>query len=362
MEYAVWRRASERSLVREASDREPFDSGSFRSASRVMHLHPLGSTGLLVTRLGLGLAALGRPAYINTGRDEDFGTDRTVAAMERRCHEVLDEAYAAGVRYFDVARSYGFAEAFLASWFSTRRLQNDAAVVGSKWGYSYTGDWRVDVPVHEVKDLSFETLKRQLGESRAQLGDRLRLYQIHSATLESGVLADRRVLAELVRLRSEGLIIGLTVSGPRQPDVIRRALNVDVDGENPFRVVQATWNLLEPSSGAALADAHSQGWGVIAKEVLANGRLTTRSSDRHLQLLSEVASAVSATWDQVAIAAALRHHWIDIALSGAVSVEQLRSNLNATNVQLSPEHVNKLESLAEPAQTYWAQRASRPWQ
>src|SRR5262245_57063577 len=155
-------------------------------------LSALGSTGLRVTRIGLGLAALGRPAYINSGRADDLGADRTISAMERRCHEVLDAAYAAGVRYFDVARSYGLAEAFLSSWLKARRLSPEAATVGSKWGYSYVGDWRLDAPVHEVKDLSLESLQRQLRESRAQLGDHLQLYQIHSATIESGVLEDTR--------------------------------------------------------------------------------------------------------------------------------------------------------------------------
>ena len=36
--------------------------------------------------------------------------------MEARGHAVLDEAWAAGVRYFDAARSYGRAEEFLARW------------------------------------------------------------------------------------------------------------------------------------------------------------------------------------------------------------------------------------------------------
>ena len=75
----------------------------------------LGSTGLVVSRLGLGLAALGRPAYINLGRSRDLGRDRSVADLERRCHEMLDAAYAAGVRYFDAARSYGMAENFLGT-------------------------------------------------------------------------------------------------------------------------------------------------------------------------------------------------------------------------------------------------------
>ncbi|KAJ1634218.1 hypothetical protein T492DRAFT_517075 [Pavlovales sp. CCMP2436] len=56
-------------------------------------------------KLELGLAALGRPGYINLGRDAELGADRTPAAMERRAHEVLDSAYSAGVHYFDCARA-----------------------------------------------------------------------------------------------------------------------------------------------------------------------------------------------------------------------------------------------------------------
>jgi aryl-alcohol dehydrogenase-like predicted oxidoreductase len=135
-----------------------------------------------------------------------------------------------------------------------RNPPKDAITVGSKWGYTYVGSWRLDAPVHEVKDLSIDTLRRQIIESRSLLRDRLQLYQIHSATLESKVLEDVDVLRELLRLRSSGVVIGLTVTGPNQADVIRRALRVSVDGLNPFQVVQATWNLLEPSAAAALAD------------------------------------------------------------------------------------------------------------
>src|SRR2546427_5485879 len=149
-----------------------------------MDWRPLGTTGLRVPPIGLGLAALGRPAYINVGRDQDLGVDRAVSTMERRCHEVLDAAYANGVGYIDTARSYGLAEAFLKSWLRTRGVAADAVTVGSEWGYSYKGEWRLDAPAQENKNLSAETLLRQVTESRAELGDRLRLYQVHSATLE----------------------------------------------------------------------------------------------------------------------------------------------------------------------------------
>jgi aryl-alcohol dehydrogenase-like predicted oxidoreductase len=58
---------------------------------------------VVVSRLGLGLAALGRLAYNTLGRKRDRGVDRSVANLERRCHEMLDAAYAAGIRYVDAA-------------------------------------------------------------------------------------------------------------------------------------------------------------------------------------------------------------------------------------------------------------------
>lgn len=306
-----------------------------------MQLRPLGTTGLKVTPIGFGLAAVGRPGYITLGRDHDLGTDRSLDALERRSHEVLDAAYGAGIRYFDAARSYGFAERFLASWLRQRGLPPDAVTVGSKWGYTYVGDWRVDARVHEVKDHSPAALRRQIEESRALLGDNLDLYQIHSATLESGVLDDRDVLAELDTLRESGLVIGLSVSGPRQAEVIRKALTVSVDGVNPFKEVQATWNLLEPSAGPALAEAHAAGWGVIIKEALANGRLASR--------------------DRVAIAAALANPWVDVVLSGAVTGAQVRSNAAALDVLLSADDLAEMSKMAEPAAQYWKERSQLPW-
>jgi aryl-alcohol dehydrogenase-like predicted oxidoreductase len=322
-----------------------------------MIVRPLGDTQLPVTPLGLGLAALGRPAYINLGRENDLGDERSVEAMEQRCHEMLDLAFNAGIRYFDAARSYGLAEQFLASWLKLRAIGGDAVTVGSKWGYTYTGDWQLQAAAHEIKNLSADTLRRQIAESGALLGDHLRLYQIHSATIESGVLDDREVLANLARLRSEGLMIGLSVSGPRQADTIRRALTVAIDGENPFQTIQATWNVLEPSAGPALADAKAQGWGVIVKEALANGRLTDRHAGQELAALAALARRHRRTIDAVAIAAVLAQPWVDVVLSGAVTEPQLRSHLSALTVD-----IDDLPSVAERPADYWAHRATLAWQ
>src|SRR3954451_12551185 len=160
-------------------------------------------------RLGLGLAALGRPGYLNIGHGADLGEDRSVPALRGRTPAVRDAAYEAGIRDFDAARSYGRAEEFLGQWLESRRP--DGVTVSSKWGYVYTAGWRVDADRPEVKHHDVETLRRQLEESRRRLGNWLAIYQIHSATPESGVLEDEAVLGELGALRSRGVAIGVTV-------------------------------------------------------------------------------------------------------------------------------------------------------
>ena len=326
-----------------------------------MRLRPLGATGLEVTPVGLGLAALGRPAYIDLGRGADLGDDRDVDALERRSHQVLDAAWAAGVRYLDAARSYGRAEAFLASWLAARGIDPAEVTVGSKWGYTYVGDWRMDAGTHEVKDHSLAALTRQAAESRDLLGDHLDLYQVHSATLDSGVLEDRAVLAELGRLRDQGIVVGLSASGPAQADTIRRALEVTDAGLAPFACVQATWNLLEPSAGPALAEASAAGWGVIVKEAVANGRLSPHGHGPATGVLGRVASRHGVGVDAVALAAVLANPWADVVLSGAVTAGQLQANLAALQVELDPVELEQLAALAEPAEAYWQARSALAW-
>jgi aryl-alcohol dehydrogenase-like predicted oxidoreductase len=308
---------------------------------------------LALSPIGFGLAAVGRPGYINLGHGEDLRGQTDVEAMERNAHVVLDAALDGGVRYFDAARSYGKAEAFLASWLQRRGLRPGEVTVGSKWGYTYTAGWEVDADPPEVKDLTAAKLRRQVAESRAILGPQLRLYQIHSATLESGVLEDRDVLDELSRLREEGLAIGVSVTGPRQAQTIRRALEV-----GSFDTVQATWNLLERSAGPALAEAHEAGLGLLVKEVLANGRLTARGGD---SLLTEIAAERGTTPDALAFAAVLAQPWADVALSGATTVEQLESNLAALDVGYDDELDRRLEPLTEEPDRYWSTRGALPW-
>mmetsp|Transcript_41218 Transcript_41218/g.74521 ORF Transcript_41218/g.74521 Transcript_41218/m.74521 type:complete len:368 (-) Transcript_41218:64-1167(-) len=312
-------------------------------------------------RLGLGLAALGRPGYINLGRERDLASadSRSPDAMRERAWAVLDEAWAKGVRYFDCARSYGRSEEFLSGWLRERGLTRDAVVVGSKWGYRYTADWQVNTggTPHEVKDHSLAHLESQLAETDALLGDNLWLYQIHSATLESGVLENQEVLDRLVDMKkSKGWKIGLSLSGPKQADTLKKAVETGV-----FDAVQATWNLLEQRAGAALSAAKQSGMQVIIKEAMANGRLLEKRE------LLEAAEKLSVPADALALACVMVQDFEPMVLSGAVTVQQLDSNMEAVDLAEKLEGEQKpvldelMASLRMDSEAYWSERSALEW-
>jgi aryl-alcohol dehydrogenase-like predicted oxidoreductase len=261
------------------------------------------------------------------------------------------------VRYFDAARSYGRSEEFLAGWLSGRPDIDDV-VIGSKWGYTYTADWRTDAEAHEVKDHSLAAYERQRAESDELLGRRLDLYQIHSVTPDSPALTDKELHAKLAEAAAGGLSVGFSTSGPAQADAIRTALAVTVDGEPLFRTVQATYNALETSAAPALAEAHEAGLTVIVKEGMANGRLAAAHAPDEVL---EIAGRAGAAADAVALALVLHQPWAGVVLSGAATTVQLASNLHAAVVDLDEEQLARLTALAEEPGAYWARRGQLPW-
>ncbi|MFE3633141.1 aldo/keto reductase [Streptomyces cellostaticus] len=309
------------------------------------------------SHIGLGLAAVGRPGYINLGRERDLGENRSAEALRERTHELLDAAYAQGVRYIDVARSYGRSEEFLAGWLAARPDVDDV-VVGSKWGYTYTAGWSTDAERHEVKDHGLATYERQRAETGELLGDRLDLYQIHSVTPDSPALTDKELHARLAEAAAGGLTVGFSTSGPAQADAIRAALEVTVGGEPLFRTVQSTYNALETSAGPALAEAHDAGLTVIVKEGMANGRLAAPHAP---DMLKAVAEETGLGCDAVALALILRRPWAGVVLSGAATLGQLASNLHAAVVDLDVDQLTRLATLVEDPHAYWERRGQLPW-
>lgn len=326
----------------------------------MMEYEQFGDSGIIVSKLGLGLAALGRPGYINLGHGDDLGHNYDEKAMEAKTHAVLDKAIDLGITYLDAAQSYGKAESFLSSWLKGQ--SNQDLLVGSKWGYYYTADWSVNAEKHEIKEHSLERLNLQWPESKSRLDPYLRIYQIHSATFESGVLDNNQVLERLSEIKSQGYIIGLSVSGVQQAEVIKRSLEIVVDGQQLFGSVQATFNCLETSAADALQQAHDMGLGVIVKEGVANGRLTSRNHQAdYFKVLDRIAKDHEVGIDALALAFVLEKPFVNIVLSGAALTSHLISNANALSVDLSKKERDVLNVVKTSPELYWKERSGLSW-
>lgn len=311
--------------------------------------------------LGLGTAALGRPQYINIRQEHANNSD--IETFRKHSFSVLENAYNLGVRYFDTAPGYGLAEDLLLEWLKTK---NDASIeIATKWGYTYVANFNADAEVHEVKEHSLEKLNEQWEVSK-QFFPYLKVYQIHSATLQTGVLKNEAVLKQLVSLKKEhNLKIGLTTTGTNQVEVIKEALNVLVDGEQIFDVFQVTYNFLDQSLSDISNELVRQNKSIIIKEAVANGRIFKNIKYPHYKALYTVLKTLSEKYKVGVDAISLKYceQTIpeSIVLSGASNSEQLNENLKANSFSLSKNEIELLSTFKTTPEFYWTERKNLQW-
>ena len=312
-------------------------------------------------KLGLGTAALGRPQYINIRTKNIQKTD--LDAFRKHSFSVLEEAYALGMRYFDTAPGYGLAEALVLEWLQTK---NDPTIeIATKWGYTYTANFDKNAIIHEVKEHSLAKLNAQWDFSK-QLLPYLKVYQIHSATIETGVLENSKVLERLASLKKEhNLKIGLTTTGTNQAEVIKKALNITVDGASLFDLFQVTYNFLDQSLLEVSEELIHENKSIVIKEALANGRVFRNESYPHYNKMYEVLESISKKHNVGVDAISLKYceQTIpnSIVLSGASTIRQLQENLKADTFMLSSQDLALLDAFKTPAHYYWSERKKLTW-
>ena len=308
------------------------------------------------TQIGLGLAALGRPEYINIRTTHTI--DKSEAAFKQNTFNVLDFAYKRGIRYFDTAASYGKGEAFLQEWNNLK--QYSSIILGTKWGYTYVANWELGYQgKHEIKEHSLTKLNEQWQVSK-HLIPALKIYQVHSATLESGILKNTDVLNRLHEIKQEfGLTIGISTSGVNQNDIIREALKVNINNQPLFDSFQVTYNVLEQSTFSILKALKQLNKTIIIKEALANGRIfNDKVSINHLRTISK---KYSVGVDAIALRFIMDYLQPDYVLSGASNTNQLEENLKALRFKLTEEELTSLSTLKLNTEHYWTERSELEW-
>lgn len=313
--------------------------------------------------IGLGTAAIGRPHYINIQTHSKETTPFHKADFIEQGIRILSDAYQKGVRHFDTAPGYGIAEQILLQWIELE--QPKEITISTKWGYTYVANFKLNAPQHEVKEHSLKKLNEQWIYSSKFL-PHLSIYQIHSATLDSGVLENKEVLNRLFELKQEfNIEIGLSVSGENQNEIILKALEISINNEDLFDSIQVTFNVFDQSLLLLIDQLHQSGKKIIIKEALANGRIFPNVNYPHydhaynqLQLL---AKKYKVGIDAIAIQFCLAVAQPISVLSGASNAIQLSSNLDGNSFQFLPEEIIALKALSVPPNQYWNERKQLAW-
>src|SRR5690606_41660712 len=93
--------------------------------------------------------------------------------------------------------------------------------------------------VRDVRAHALEPSRAQYADPRRFLGRLLSVYQVPSLTDDSPLCGDVRLQEALAEAAADGVRVGFSTSGPKQKDVIRRAMSLEVDGQRLFSTVQS---------------------------------------------------------------------------------------------------------------------------
>lgn len=314
------------------------------------------------SNIGLGTAAIGRPLYINL-KSKNTQSQFSLVEFKKKGVQVLNSAYDNGVRFFDTSPGYGISEELLIDW--VKKKNDPSIIVSTKWGYTYVANFDPNAKVHEVKEHSINKLNEQWKQSKTLL-PYLKIYQIHSATFDTGILENQEILKRLYELKeSHNISIGLTTTGASQVDVLQSAIGIEVNGEKLFQSFQCTFNILDQSLLTFKEHFKNINGQVIIKEALANGRLIP--NDRFKQYfklydyMSQLAKKYEVGVDAIALRFCSNIFPKAVILSGANNAIHLMANLKANQFSLSKDEMDILSSFSITSEDYWNERKELAW-
>ncbi|KID85377.1 aldo/keto reductase [Metarhizium guizhouense ARSEF 977] len=286
-------------------------------------LRPLGRNGPPVAPVGLGFGSLGGFYGPPGTRDEKLA--------------LLDHAYAAGLRFWDLSDVYGDAEDLVGEWL-TRSGRRDDVFLGTKFSLQRDADGR-----HTFRS-DPEHVKASCDKSLAALGvAAIDLYYCHAV---DGVTPIERTVEAMVELKNQGKIRHLGLSGVSAA-TLRRAHAV-----HPIAALQWEYSLftldIESPENNILKTCRELGVALVAFSPVGRGVLTGRADILKLVGgVEDVARDRGSTPAQVALAWLLAQGPDIIAIPGTKSASRMDENAGAAVLRLSGEEVQGLRDLAE---------------
>lgn len=302
-----------------------------------MEMVPFGSTGLTVSRLGVGLSELG-----------GYGLDKADVETASR---VLNTALDSGINFVDTSACYGNAEELIGRTISHRRAE---FVLATKCGHARNG-----LP---GRDWSAETIAASIDRSLARMRtDRLDLVQIHScdlATLEQGEATEA-----LLRAKEAGKTRFAGFSGDNDAAIYAVESGL-------FDALQTSYNVVDQHARTrgVLALAEEKGMGIIIKRPIANGVWGARGAPSgyaseyatRAAAMAAMGPIPGAPGDRILVALGfvLAHAEVDTAIVGTQDPRHMASNIRLVErgVEIPPEVVQEFYRRFDKLGESWLQR------
>jgi aryl-alcohol dehydrogenase-like predicted oxidoreductase len=316
------------------------------------HYVTLGNSGLRVSPLCLGAMTFG----------EDWGWGSSVKDSEA----IMNRFVELGGNFIDTANAYtkGHSEKIIGDHVGRYPQKRDRIVLATKFlSNLYPGDPNGGGSSRKAVVAQCEQSLRRLQTSYIDL------YWMHSFDATTPIEETMRALDDLVR---DGKVRYLGFSDTPAWKCTEAQMLARFRGWAPLIALQIEYSLLERTvEGDLMPMAREMGMGVTPWSPLKSGALSGKyARDRHgkheagrgawaisalndktydlIDEMGRIAKELRSTVSRVAIAWVQARPGVTSTIIGARTMEQLEDNLAALDVQLSPEHVAKLDALSKP--------------
>lgn len=205
----------------------------------VIEKRKLGKTGLNVTMLGLGCAQI--------GSIRNF----------KQAVKIVETAIDLGINYIDTASTYGDSEKKVGEVMKSRRKE---VILATK-------------TLQRDKESSWQEINTSLERLKTDYVDILQIHSVNTMYELDKITSKNGSLYAVIRAKEEGLCKHIGITGHRNPEVIKEALN-RFDFETVLVPLSPVDKLLNDFGDVIFPIAKKKNIGVIAMKVLADGRYT----------------------------------------------------------------------------------------
>lgn len=260
----------------------------------------VGSTGILVSRVGLGTVKFGRNQAVHYPTGFELPTDQAIL-------ELLDCASELGINLLDTAPAYGVSEERLGKLLKGQR---DKWIISTKVGEEF-------VEGASLYDFSKEATRKSIERSLKRLGtEHLDIVLVHSNGEDTKIIEEQEIFSVLSELKQAGLIRAFGMSTKTVPGGL---LAVDQSD-----VVMVMHNPVNAAEQPVIAYAHQQNKGIFIKKALASG---------HLQKISDTNPVT------IAMNFIYQEPGVTSVILGTLSMKHLKENVKSAEQAIRTAHI-----------------------